>query len=117
MNISLIDHLRGRMRATAAVDAYITRRETSLIRAHASQTKRLELEHQIALDRGEFTFTHELGRIDRDLDDALSGIMAIEPVSIDAFPIEASTPPGAGSPFGKSPPEFTLMFTSSTYLF
>lgn len=104
------------MRATSAVDAYIARRETSLIRAHASQTKRLEREHRVALDRCEFTFTHELGRIDRDLDDALSGIMAIEPVSINAFPVEASSPPGAGSPFGKSP-EFTLMFTSSTYIF
>lgn len=112
---NLIDHLRGRMRATSAVDAYIAQREMSLMCAHASQTKRLEREHQVAIDRGEFTFSHELGWIDRALDETLSGIRVIEPVSIDAFPVEASTPPGGGSPFGKSP-EFAMMFTGSNYL-
>ena len=112
---NLIDHLRGRMRATSAVDAYIAQREMSLMCAHASQTKRLEREHQVAIDRGEFTFSHELGWIDRALDETLSGIRVIEPVSIDAFPVEASTPPGGGSPFVKSP-EFAMMFTGSNYL-
>lgn len=111
----LIDQLRARVRATSAVDVFISRRETSLMRAHASQTKRLEREHRVAVDRGEFTFSHELGRIDRALDGAMSGIKAIEPVSVDEFPVEASTPPGAGSPFGKSP-DFTLSFIGSRHL-
>ena len=111
----LIDQLRGRMRAVAAVDTFVARREAGLVRAHAAQTTLLEREHRVAVDRGEFTLGHELGRIDHALDDVAREIRAIEPVSIDAFPIEASTPPGAGSPFGRSP-EFAMTFTGSTYL-
>jgi len=111
----LVDQLRARVRATSAVDAYMTRRETSLVRAHSAQVKRLEREHRVAVDRCEFTFSHELGRIDRALDGVMGEIRAIEPVSIKAFPVDASSPPGAGSPFGRSP-EFSLSFTGSSYL-